>query len=155
METGEQAERACEHAKQLVPCEKNRLLIVDDEPGIRSIFKQILSASLPGCVVDVATNGAEAIESFKTGHHTVLLMDLHMPVMDGETAFRKLEELCETENREMPSVVFCAGYEPSYELHKVIANSRRHFILRKPVTNEMLLDTIKVRLEMNQETHSS
>ncbi len=139
-------ESACSLGEKQNPCDRQRVLVVDDEPGIRKIFQEILSTGLPGCNIDVASNGTEAVELFKTFHHCVLLMDLHMPVMDGETAFYKLSELCEKENRAMPTVVFCAGYEPSYELHRVIADSRGHCILRKPVTNDMLLDTIKARL---------
>ena len=75
-------------------CDRKRVLLVDDEESIRTLFQIILSAQLPDRTFDVASNGAEAVESFIRGHHAVLLMDLHMPVMDGQIAFAEIERIC-------------------------------------------------------------
>jgi len=128
------------------PCEHNRLLIVDDEHAIRRVFQQIVSYGLPDCRIDVAVNGYEAVASFRSVHHGVILMDLKMPVMDGETAFHKITDLCREENWEVPAVVFCTGFNPSSELQEVVANSRKHFLIRKPVSNDTLLEVLKARL---------
>ena len=137
-----------EEAKALTPCSPNRLLITDDEGAIRTVFKQIVSMGIPDCRIDLAVNGAEGVESFRTVHHKVILLDLKMPVMDGETAFQKIKELCEQEGWEMPCVVFCTGFAASENVQKIVANSRRHLMLRKPVMNDKLLEVLKSRLEM-------
>ncbi len=49
-----------------------------------------------GAHVDVATNGQEAIDRLDSGRHKLVLMDLHMPVMDGYEATRKLRARGET-----------------------------------------------------------
>lgn len=131
---------------QLVPCDRNRLLIVDDEKGIRSIFQQIITYGLPNCRIDLAVNGLEALESFRTNHQGVLLMDCCMPEMDGWTAFCKIKELCESEFWEMPSVAFCTAYNPSIPLSQLVKTDKRHCLLMKPVTNEALLDALRSRL---------
>lgn len=132
-----------------VPCERNRLLIADDEHAIRRVFQQIVSYGLPGCRIDLAVNGSEAVDSFRSVHHGVILMDLKMPVMDGETAFHKIREICDSENWEVPSVVFCTGFNPSSDLQEIVANSRKHYLIRKPVANETLLEVLKARLGLD------
>lgn len=130
----------------LVPCEKGRLLVVDDEKGIRLVFQQIVAYGLPDCRVDLAVNGAEAVEAFRAVHYSLVLMDLHMPVMDGETAFHKIQEICTTDGWEMPAVVFCTGYDPSPNLRQIVSNSDLHYLLRKPVANDVLVDVLRSRL---------
>ncbi len=43
-----------------------------------------------GAVIDVATNGEEALTMLDTNKHQLILMDLHMPVMDGYEAARRI-----------------------------------------------------------------
>ncbi|MFC1498318.1 response regulator [Verrucomicrobiota bacterium] len=131
---------------KLEPCDKTRILIVDDEKMVREVFMRIMSFSLPDCRIDMAVNGAEAISSFREARHGVLLMDLRMPVMDGEEAFNKIEALCRENKWEIPAVIFCTGYVPSDDIQKIAENNRKHALLKKPVTNDVLIETIKSRL---------
>jgi CheY-like chemotaxis protein len=73
--------------KDLTPCNGGVVLLVDDESAIRRLFQLILGAALPGCRIETAADGSEAVRMFSEGHHGVIVMDLHMPVMDGPTAF--------------------------------------------------------------------
>lgn len=132
-----------------VPCTRDRVLIVDDETCIREVFGQILSFELPDCTVDSAVNGEDALSAFLGAHQSVVLMDLHMPVMDGQTAFFEIRKICEKNNWEMPSVVFCTGYEPPEVVASVASRKSHndHCLLRKPVTTEKLINTIKTRLD--------
>jgi CheY-like chemotaxis protein len=130
----------------LEPCTKDRVLIVDDEQSIRTLFSQVLSFGLPDCRMDLAVNGAEAVESFREIHQAVVLMDLCMPVMDGNEAFDEIRKACEELKWEMPSVVFCTGYDPSQQVQNAIAGNPKHCLLRKPVTNDTLTEAIKIRL---------
>ena len=122
------------------------VLLVDDEGAIRRLFQLILGAALPGCRIDVAADGAEAVRCFTEGHHRVLVMDLHMPVMDGQTAFGKIQELCEAGSLEMPSVVFCTGFAPPDIVTKVVEGSPKHCLLSKPVSGEVLTEAVRSRL---------
>jgi len=63
-----------------------RVLVVDDHELTRCTLK--LALSLQSCidVVEVATNGKEAIAKVHKHEPDVVVMDLHMPVMDGWTA---------------------------------------------------------------------
>ena len=90
----------------LTPCTPRRVLIVDDEKGIRDVFLAVVSYGLPDCRVDLAVNGAEAVENFRTAHQDVLVMDLNMPVMNGLDAFAEIRKICDEEKWAMPAVVF-------------------------------------------------
>jgi DNA-binding NarL/FixJ family response regulator len=71
--------------------EKIRLLIVDDQV----LFLESLSTFLRNYAADIevvglARNGVEALEKAATVHPDIVLMDVHMPVMDGVEATGKL-----------------------------------------------------------------
>lgn len=129
------------------PCEKSSVLIVDDEPSIVRLFKVMLSSAMPDVVIDTAANGEEALLSFTQKHHRVLLMDLHMPVMDGRAAFGKIEELCHSRDWEMPAVVFCTGFAPPESVKTVVAENPMHCLLAKPVTGKALVEAVRHRLQ--------
>ena len=130
-----------------VPCDKHRILITDDEAPVRNIFRLILTSGCPACIVDLAANGLEAVESFQQFHQGVLLMDAKMPVMDGQAAFYKIRDICQEKGWEMPSVIFCTGFAPSAGLKTVSDSGQKHCILQKPVPSELLLTTVKSRLD--------
>lgn len=125
---------------------ENRVLIVDDDAGIRDLFSMILSQDLPQASLDQASNGQEAVEHFREYHDRVLIMDLHMPVMDGLTAFSKISEICTEDSLEMPAVVFCTGYAPPDALRRIVSTCVRHHLLSKPVKSETLVDIIRNHL---------
>lgn len=59
------------------------ILLVDDEMVHRDIGESLLS---PHYQVDFAENGLEAIRKCEQKHYDLILMDLHMPKMNGEQA---------------------------------------------------------------------
>jgi CheY-like chemotaxis protein len=63
-----------------------RVLIVDDEPDLRSIIGQVLREA--GYAVASAANGAEALEQLRQQRPDGVLLDLNMPVMDGPSFLR-------------------------------------------------------------------
>jgi len=48
----------------------------------------------------------------------------------------------------MPSVIFCTGYAPPNLIERIIREDPAHCLLKKPCTNQQLMDTIKARLAM-------
>lgn len=69
------------------------VLLVDDEPMIRNAGKRLLSRL--GFRVLLATNGEEAIEQFKNQRDEIkfIVLDLIMPVMNGEEAFSAIHAI--------------------------------------------------------------
>jgi signal transduction histidine kinase len=70
------------------------LLLVEDNPLNVLVAQTMLENN--GATVDVATNGAEALEQLDSNRHRLILMDLHMPVMDGYEATVILRQRGET-----------------------------------------------------------
>lgn len=64
------------------------VLFVEDNAITRELGLQMLLKV--GLQVDVAVNGAQAVDMYKTGKYTHVLMDIQMPVMDGLQATRQI-----------------------------------------------------------------
>jgi signal transduction histidine kinase/CheY-like chemotaxis protein len=70
------------------------LLLVEDNP-LNVLVAQTMLENC-GATVDVATNGLEALEKLNAARHRLVLMDLHMPEMDGYEATVLLRKRGET-----------------------------------------------------------
>ena len=67
-----------------------RVLVADDHPVFRSGLRAIVDASDDMTVVAEAVNGAEAVDLAAVHQPDLILMDLHMPVLGGIEATRKI-----------------------------------------------------------------
>ena len=70
------------------------ILLVEDNPMNIMVAQTILEKK--GACVDVANNGQEALDKFDRCKHQLVLMDLHMPIMDGYEATKALRKRGET-----------------------------------------------------------
>lgn len=68
----------------------SRILVVDDDPAILSTVKEFLQ--LEGYGVQTATNGAEALAVLKTRNHSLILLDMRLPLLDGWEVARRIHE---------------------------------------------------------------
>ena len=81
-----------------------KILVVEDDPDIRSILSRFLSRR--GYVVKAAENGAEALELLAVEPVDLILSDVRMPRMDGLELTRRVRRL--EGLRELP-VVLCSS----------------------------------------------
>lgn len=125
-----------------------RVLVVDDEDCIVYLFRTILEMEFSDIEVDVAHNGQQAVESFRTNHHELVLMDLHMPVMDGFSAYSEINELCDSEECNMPPVIFCTGFAPSDRMKSVLDENPCNGYLPKPISAAELIGAIKTSMKI-------
>lgn len=67
-----------------------KVLIVDDEKGMRTIIRKILEKVDGFEVVGDTDNGKEAISIFKEHHPEVVFLDVEMPGCSGTECAKKL-----------------------------------------------------------------
>ena len=73
-----------------------RVVIVEDSPVAREFLIYLLTSDPSIQVVGVANNGLEALEVVKEKKPDVITMDIHMPIMDGFEATRRIMETAPT-----------------------------------------------------------
>ena len=119
------------------------ILVADDHPVNRGLAVTILG--LLGCTCDFVENGAEAVEAMKVGNYDAVLMDVHMPVMDGVAATRAIRAMSEKVGR-VPIIGLSADVMPESLERCMSAGMDDH--LGKPV-NVVKLQTSLMRCFAN------
>lgn len=112
------------------------VLLVEDNELNQEVATELLGQL--GIQVEIATNGAEALECVARSSYDLVLMDMQMPVMDGLTATRKLracESLCD-----LPVVAMTANAMPSDREACIQAGMNDY--LAKPIEPEQLWYTL-------------
>ena len=112
---------------------EKRILVVDDDDAIRALLFTVLRRR--GMKVDMARNGAEALERCLRCQYSVILLDLMMPKMSGYEFLAHLEH--EWRGERPIVIVLTAGTEPRNLNPAYVAGS-----VRKPFDIELLLDTL-------------
>lgn len=70
------------------------ILVVDDEPRIRSIIKKY--AEFEGYSVTEAADGMEAVHFCRSADFDIIIMDIMMPELDGFSACREIRKISQT-----------------------------------------------------------
>ncbi len=78
---------------------QSKILIVDDQMGIRLLLKEILKNE--GYEIEEATTGKEAIDQISVNSFDLMILDYKLPIMDGTEVLEKLEK----DNVEIPAIV--------------------------------------------------
>ncbi len=115
-----------------------RVLLVDDQPLLRTGFRLILQSEPDIEVVGEAGDGEVALSQVRALRPDVVLMDIRMPRMDGVEATRRLAELDDP-----PRVLVLT----TYDLDEYVVDSLRagaSGFLLKDVPAEDLVDAVRV-----------
>jgi CheY-like chemotaxis protein len=125
---------------RLAPKDSPTILLVDDEPMLRDLGRNVLMRN--GYQVLVADNGSEAVEMYRheTQHIDLVILDLTMPALSGDDTFRQLLRI----NPDV-RVLFCSGY-PSDQV-KSLGHKQVLGFVSKPYRNEDLVNAVGSALD--------
>lgn len=70
-----------------------RVLIVDDDEGMRALLRAMMSLNEEVVAIAEASDGAEAVSVAQGFRPDVVVLDYHMPNMDGATAAGEIKRL--------------------------------------------------------------
>ena len=126
-----------------------KIIIIDDERGIRNTLREILADE--GHEVEVAENGKQGLEMAQAKAYDLIFSDIKMPEMDGLELLKALKEGEET--AETP-VVMISGHGDVETAVQALKMGAYDFLL-KPLDLNRILITTKNALEsknLQQET---
>jgi CheY-like chemotaxis protein/HPt (histidine-containing phosphotransfer) domain-containing protein len=128
------------------------LLIVEDDPVNRIVVSAILESG--GFTYAQASDGILALEELAREHFDLVLMDWHMPGMDGLEATRKLRSGAAGEaNRNVPVIALTANAYA--EDRRACFAAGMDDFLTKPVKVAHLLDTVNMWLQKATNAHAA
>ncbi|HWE47861.1 MAG TPA: ATP-binding protein [Caulobacteraceae bacterium] len=114
-----------------------RVLVVDDHPINREVASLLLTSA--GCEVATCVDGVRAVEAARGGGFDLILMDIHMPEMDGFTASRAIRALPGAASR-VPIVAMTADVTSRDVALCRDAGMNAH--VGKPINRAALFDTM-------------
>ena len=135
--------------KPSISSQKKRILVVDDEVDITTIFK--LALERVDFQVDVYNDPLLALSDYKAGMYDLLLFDIRMPRMNGFELYRKIKAMEEEEKKvknAKPRVCFITAYDESGNQFKEFFPNLEEVncFLRKPIPLIELVKAIKSQL---------
>ena len=86
-----------------------KILVIDDEEGIRNLLDTLLDRK--GYDVILADNGQKGLEVFRRARPDVVILDLKMPGMDGLTVLQQIRHLDPTQ----PVIILTGAGTPEME----------------------------------------
>ncbi|MCX7185284.1 MAG: PAS domain S-box protein [Nitrosospira sp.] len=125
------------HMPSLSGSDAPRILVVEDEPDIAQLLSLLLSRA--GYQVDIAANGAEALQALQQSSYAAMTLDLRLPDSNGLEIIRQVRQRPETVD--LPIIVVSAGMEEG----KLAINGDFSNIdwLTKPIDETRLLGTVE------------
>jgi signal transduction histidine kinase/HPt (histidine-containing phosphotransfer) domain-containing protein len=116
------------------------ILLAEDAPENRVIVQAHLRAT--GCAVDVAVDGVQVVEKWRHGNFDLVLMDVHMPGVDGCEATRRIRaEERRSGRRPIAIIALSADTLPEQRDEALAAGCDAH--LGKPFTQRELYATLE------------
>ncbi len=123
---------------------KYRILLVDDDPFVRMMLKEILEFG--GYSVEVAVSGPDALEKFSLYPETALIIsDMNMAEMNGIEFIREFRK----QNRDIPIIILTVNTEITVAL-KAIRCGANDYLLKDDNIQDTLLISIEKNLEKSR-----
>lgn len=94
-------------------------------------------------IIDLAENGDIAVEKFRSDNYDLVLMDLHMPELDGFEATRKIREIEVAENRKVKVKIYAMTASSVNDERDNCLEAGMDGYLSKPFRNEEVMSILE------------
>lgn len=120
---------------------KRRMLVIDDNASGREMIRRLLERA--GQSVVVARNGEEGLAAIEAESFDLVLLDLHMPVMDG---FAVLTAISTDRKRYgTPRIMVISAVSDDSSIKKAMSGGAKHFVT-KPILPDALVAALEFSL---------
>jgi signal transduction histidine kinase/CheY-like chemotaxis protein len=96
-----------------------RVLAADDNPTNQKVIAAVLAPL--GAQVELVADGAACVEAWRRGGYDIILMDIHMPVMDGVEAARTIRDIEAADGRPRTPIVAVTANALAHQVEGYIA----------------------------------
>lgn len=114
------------------------IAVVDDEESVRAALRRLLHSA--GLEVETFASGVEFLQSLETHRPDCVVLDVHMPRVNGFTVQARLAQ----EKVRLPLVVITGHH--SNETRERVLTAGASAYLRKPMDDQVLLDAISAAI---------
>ncbi len=119
-----------------------RILVIDDDEGIRKLFKRALDDT--PYQVDTAQSGAEGIKLQDVYRYELIFLDLNMPVMNGIETLSAIRAT----DKEIPIYIITAFHQDYLEaITDIFEKGLKFEIAHKPLSIEQIVSITTESLE--------
>lgn len=116
-----------------------QILIVDDHLVVRTGLRSMIESEEDMVVLAEASNGTEALETYRKKPATVVLMDLRMPRMGGVEATAAIRELDPSAR-----ILILTTYDGDENIYRALQAGAQGYLLKDVPQDEFLLAVRKV-----------
>jgi two-component system, OmpR family, response regulator ChvI len=121
----------------MIPQDKPRILLVDDERDIVTVLKASLQRN--GFEVDGFSDPTEALANFKKDRYDLILLDIKMPKMNGFELSRELTKIDDGAR-----IGFMSAFEINLDEARVVFPTLKAlFFMRKPISVQKMVGQIR------------
>lgn len=117
-----------------------RVLAADDNPTNQKVVAAVLAPL--NAKITLVEDGAACVEAWRTGEFDIILMDIHMPVMDGVEAARTIRAAEESEQRRRTPIIAVTANALAHQVEEYLSAGMDGHIA-KPIEVSKLYDAIE------------
>ena len=118
---------------------QKKILIVDDDLTILELYVDVLTSA--GFLVDSVSNGQSALEILKKKEHSLVLLDIMMPDMDGIMVLKSIR--AEASIYEHPLIVMLTNLALTDNIKEALDSGAEGYLIKLSLSNEQLIQQVK------------
>ncbi len=128
------------------------ILLVEDNEINQQLATDTIKAWNYNTQIDIANNGEVAVEKVKNGDYNLILMDIQMPIMDGNTAAKIIRQMDPPKNR-IPIIAMTA-HAFKEERERCFSNGMNDYVMKPFDTDDLCSKIYKYTIDINHEVNS-